>query len=255
MFLMYVDESGDAGTANSPTRYFVLSGLVVHELRWESCLSAIIDFRRQMLQRFGLKLREEFHASHLFTRPGDLVRIKRHDRLAMVRHFADMLAAQREISVINIIIDKTNKPPSFDVFGTAWNTLIQRFENTLSHHNFPGPGYSDERGQIFSDHTDDKKLVKILRRMRRYNPIPHQQIYGSGYRNLPFRYIIEDISFRDSEDSYFIQAIDLAAFLLYQRFTPSKYFRMNSGQNYFNRLRPILCLVASSTDPDGIVRI
>ena len=32
MFLMYVDESGDAGLVGSPTRYFVLTGLVVHEL-------------------------------------------------------------------------------------------------------------------------------------------------------------------------------------------------------------------------------
>jgi hypothetical protein len=28
MFLMYVDESGDPGLINSPTRYYVLSGLV-----------------------------------------------------------------------------------------------------------------------------------------------------------------------------------------------------------------------------------
>jgi len=34
---MYVDESGDSGLPSdgSPTRYFCLSGLVVHELRWQ----------------------------------------------------------------------------------------------------------------------------------------------------------------------------------------------------------------------------
>lgn len=31
MYFMYVDESGDPGMLVSPTRYFVLSGLVVHE--------------------------------------------------------------------------------------------------------------------------------------------------------------------------------------------------------------------------------
>ena len=35
MFLMYVDESGDCGLQNSPTRYLVLTGLVIHELRWQ----------------------------------------------------------------------------------------------------------------------------------------------------------------------------------------------------------------------------
>ena len=35
MYLMYVDESGDVGMVNSPSRYFVLVGLVLHELRWQ----------------------------------------------------------------------------------------------------------------------------------------------------------------------------------------------------------------------------
>ncbi len=61
MFLMYVDESGDCGLKNSPTRYFVLRGLVVHELRWQSCLDQIIAFRRRIRQQFGLRLREELH--------------------------------------------------------------------------------------------------------------------------------------------------------------------------------------------------
>lgn len=44
MYLIYEDESGDSGTLNSPSRYFVLSGLVVHELRWLATLDAIVDF-------------------------------------------------------------------------------------------------------------------------------------------------------------------------------------------------------------------
>ncbi len=31
---MYVDESGDMGLVNSPTRFFVLSGVVIHEMRF-----------------------------------------------------------------------------------------------------------------------------------------------------------------------------------------------------------------------------
>ena len=31
MYLMYIDESGDTGTNNSPTQYFVLSAIVIHE--------------------------------------------------------------------------------------------------------------------------------------------------------------------------------------------------------------------------------
>ena len=63
MYLMYVDESGDIGLSGSPTRYFVLTGLVLHELRWRQTLDELIGFRRELKADFGLKLREEIHAS------------------------------------------------------------------------------------------------------------------------------------------------------------------------------------------------
>jgi hypothetical protein len=48
MYLIYVDESGDPGMVGSPAHYFILSGLVVHELRWLSMLGAIVAFRRHL---------------------------------------------------------------------------------------------------------------------------------------------------------------------------------------------------------------
>lgn len=255
MYLMYVDESGDTGLVNSPTRYFVLSGLVVHELRWRSTLDTLIHFRRAMKTAFGLRLREEFHAARMINNPGVLARISRNDRLTLIRHFADALASMPDLNVVNIVVDKQGKTPNYDVFEMAWKALIQRFENTLRWHNFPGPRNPDERGLILCDHTADKRVVRLMRQMRQYNPIPHQPPFGPGYRNMPLSYIAEDANFRDSAHSYFIQAVDLVAFLLYQRFAPNSYIRRNSGQNYFVRLAPILCLHASPSSPSGIVRL
>lgn len=51
MYLLYVDESGDVGTDGSPGRYFALSGLVVHELRWHDTLETILDFRKRFATR------------------------------------------------------------------------------------------------------------------------------------------------------------------------------------------------------------
>lgn len=255
MYLMYVDESGDAGLVNSPTRYFVLTGLVVHELRWQGYLDELINFRRDMRLKFGLKLREEFHAATMLSHPGALVRIKRNDRLTMIRSFAHTLVNMNDLNLINVVIDKQGKPAGYDVFEMAWKTLIQRFENTIRHRNFPGPINADERGIILCDNTDDKKLLSITRQMRRFNPVPNQRVTAAGYRNLPLLYIIEDPNFRDSEHSYYIQAVDLAAFLLYQNLSPNAYMRKKSGQNYFHVLRPICCRHASNRDPDGIVRL
>lgn len=78
---MYVDESGDIGLKNSPSRFFILTGLVVHELRWQANLNQLVNFRRRMRVLHGLKLREELHASHFINKPGDLRRIKRNNRL------------------------------------------------------------------------------------------------------------------------------------------------------------------------------
>lgn len=255
MHLMYVDGSGDPGLTRSPTRYYALSGLVVHELRWQQCLDQLVTFRKRMNATFGLKLREEIHAAAMINSPGELMRIRRNDRLTILRAFADELARMPDLSVINVVVDKDGKPACFDVFDMAWRALLQRFENTTSHRSFPGPSNSDERGMVFPDRTDDRKLTQLIRKMRQYNPVPHHPEFGSGYRDLRLRLVLEDPNFRDSRHSYFIQASDLAAFLLYQHVCPSAYVKRKSAQNYITRLDPILRKAASARDPLGIVKL
>ncbi len=255
MYLMYVDESGDTGITGSPTRFFTLTGIVVHELRWNEYLDRLVIFRQRMRGAFGLLLRDEIHAAHFINKPGALARIRRNDRLSILRFFANELCSMADLSIINIVVDKEGKPPDFDVLGHAWVALIQRFSNTMSHRNFPGSANPDDRGLVLPDMSEVKKITGTLRRMRRYNPVPNQGVYGAGYRNITISTMVEDPCFKDSRDSYFIQAADLAAFLLYQQLAPSAYIRSKGAQNYFNRLRPVLCAVASTTDPDGIVRL
>jgi hypothetical protein len=257
MHLMYVDESGDSGLLQngSPTRHYALSGLVLHELRWRLCLDELIAFRRRLRESPGLRLREEFHASAFINEPGELVRIRRHERLNMIRQFALQLAAMQDLNVINVLVDKQGKPLEYDVFSSAWKALIQRFENTIGHHNFPGPKNADERGMILCDHTEAAKLKLLLRQMRKFNPVPHRADLGTGYRDLPLRYVIEDPSHRDSAHSYFVQAADLVAFLLYQQAAPGAYVRKKGARNWFCLLRPVLCRHAAPGDADGIVRL
>jgi hypothetical protein len=250
---MYVDESGDSGMVNSPTRYFVLTGIVIHELRWNEYLNRLIDFRKRMRSAFGLLLREEIHAARMLNKPGEMVRIKRNDRLSIIKHLVDELAAMQHLSIINIVVDKKGKPNDYDVLENAWRALLQRYSNTMSHHNFPGPANSDDYGLILPDMSEVKKITEIIRKMRRYNPIPNQIGYGGGYRNILITNFVEDPYFKDSSKSYFIQAADVAAFALYQRLSPSTYVKKKSGQNFFTRLGGVLCKVASPRDPDGIV--
>ncbi len=222
MYLMYVDESGDAGLQNSPTRYFVLTGIVLHELRWHEALTMLTDFRKRMRGKFGLLLKEEIHSGKMLNNPGPLVRIRRNDRLAIIRHFVDELSKATYLNFITVRVDKQGKPPGYDPFEKAWEALIQRFENTLKYRNFPDarlwgiplPSAAD-KGIIFCDDTDAVALRRIYRRMRTFNPIPNMRaIFGSGHRQMPLVQIVEELkpAFFFDFVAYFLPEIGLIRF-------------------------------------------
>jgi hypothetical protein len=257
MYLLYIDESGDCGLPadGSPTRYFMLSGLVVHELRWDTTLERLIGFRRRLKNDFGLNMSEELHAAAMISHSGGslgrtLSCLKKYQRLALLRYMADELASMPDISLINVVADKTKRTTKEDVFEYTWKAMFQRFENTLQYKNFPGPANADDRGMIFADNTDGTKLTAFLRKMRKYNPVPSR--FG-GTRNLPVRKLVEDPNLRDSQHSYFVQAVDCVAYLLKQHVLPSRYMQTKGGNAYFKRLEPVLCKVAGRNDPFGIV--
>lgn len=253
MYLMYVDESGDAGLVNSPTSHFALSGLVIHERRWRDFTTAMIAFRKTMRTVHGLPLRAEIHAAP-FLRSPPVPNMKRMVRLAILRNLIDEIAKMDFVSVTNVIVDKSNKPPDCDVFSLAWRALFQRFENTLIHGNFPG-GFRDDFGLVLTDATDGRKLQRLMRKMAVHNPVSNRFWAGPGYRNLPLLRTIEDPFPKNSRDSYFIQACDTIAYFLLQSYTPNSFVRKVGAQNYIARLSGVLNTKASLTHPLGIVRL
>jgi hypothetical protein len=264
MYLMYVDESGDCGLPSdkSPTRYFCLSGVVIHELRWKDSLHALTDFRRWVKRRYGVYLDDELHAAEMIQKPSacapSIQALKKHERLAIVRHFADQIAQLQDLSIINVVVDKgTGKLKNKeDVFRGAWYRLFQRFENTIQRKNFPGPKNPSERGIVFPDNTDGEKLRKYLNDMRVRNWLKRVQTAGSFvYDDRPIGALIEDPIMRDSKHSYFVQVADCAVFLLKQSIEPASYSRKHGVNAYFRRMEPVLCKVVSQTDPLGIVRL
>lgn len=249
MFLMYVDESGDIGTQNSPTNYFILSALVFHELRWNAIMENLVAFRRHLRTASGLKLREEIHATHFINRPGELRRIKRHERVDILKQCIDWVADQQDINVITVVAAKTGKTKE-QIFDWSWQRLIQRFENTIRYRNFKGPVNPDDRGMLIADRTDDKQLRLLVRRMRRYNPVPN---VISGYRNLTLDYVIEDPIMRESKDSFLHQIVDVVSYCARQLYEPNTYMKKKGGHKFYERLDTALVKQASKSHPLGIV--
>jgi hypothetical protein len=252
MYLMYVDESGDPGLIGSMSPFYVLTGVVLHELRWKQSLDRLISFRRGMKASYGLHVTTEIHASEFISnaRPA-ISRIPRQKRLLMLRDFLDEAAKNTDMSIITVIVDKTGKSANYNVFEFAWQALIQRFENTIRFSNFPGPRNADDKGMIFPDVTQ-RKLTRLLRKMRYHNYVPVSTVHGGGSRNLPIEIVIEDPNPRDSGDSYFIQLADVAAYFAHQHVKPNKYVKKKGARNFYKRLDPILCKRASPNDPDGL---
>lgn len=247
---MYVDESGDTGLYSSPTDYFVLSGIVVHESRWRDFINTIIAFRKTMRVVYGLPIRGEIHASEFVNhRAFDL---ERHVRLAILRNALDELAKIDFISITNVAVSKVGKPASYDVFDVAWGVLFQRFENTLRYGNFPG-NHRNDHGIVITDATAGRKLQRLVRKMSVFNYIPNDARYGEGSRNVPITRIIEDPHGKDSAETYPIQLCDVVAYFLFQKLRPNSYIRRQRASDYFDRLAPVLNTHASRADPQGIV--
>ena len=250
MYMMYVDESGDTGLTGSPTDYFALSGIVVHELQWRSFMTSLVNFKKTMRAVYGLPVRAEIHASEFIK--SKVYGMNRHTRLAILRNTLDELAKLSSISVTSVIVDKTNKVAGTDVFEIAWKTLFQRFENTLMYGNFPG-NFRKDQGIVFTDATAGLKLLRLVRKMSVVNHVPNMG--GGSFRNLPLLKIIEDPHGKDSKESLAVQMADVCAYFLHQRFKPNGYIRKQSATRYYDRLVPILNLRASTSSPLGIVQI
>lgn len=253
MYVMYVDESGDTGLSGSPTAHFALSGITVHESRWRDYLNHLVAFRRTLKRVYSLPMRAEIHASEYIRRP-PIPSLQKHQRLAILRNNLDEIAKFPDIRITNVIVDKSSKPPTYDVFENAWQALIQRFENTIRYGNFPGAAKND-KGILIVDNTEGRKLQNLLRKMAAYNPVPNMAHVGAGYRNIPLMHVIEDANHRDSAESYLIQACDVCAFFLRQKFEPSSYIRRQGAAHYFNRLAPVLNTKASQYNGFGIVKL
>jgi hypothetical protein len=250
MYLMYVDESGDTGLVNSPSPFFCLSGIVVHERRWRDFVNQLAAFRRTLKSVYGLPVRAELHASEYIRQP--VYGLTKFERLSILRNTLDELAKMPDILVTNVVVDKSTKTAGYDVFQNAWGTLFQRFENTLLHGNYPG-AFKDDYGIVLTDATAGEKLSRMVRRMSVYNPIPSS--FGNQSRNMPIKKIIEDPHGKDSKSSLPVQAADICAYFLHQRFKPNSYIKRKSAHRYFDRLLPILNTKASRFDPLGIVKL
>lgn len=246
MYLMYVDESGDPGkSVKYNSDHYILSGLIIHVNDWQECLDKLKKLREYLRAEFDLSLKTEIHASELIRikNINEYRKIRKSSRIKILKLYSMSIPnIFQKSKVINICLNKEdfiNK----DVQLIAWKRLFQRYDNYMKFG-------TKERGLVISDTTDETTLRNLLRKMRVYNPITT----FTGYDNVEITNIIEDVFFRDSKHSYFIQTVDVISHLLYRKEFPKGSLRKFGIENYFKNIEAILLKEATKYDDLGIVR-
>ncbi len=251
MHFMYVDESGDSGEfiqgVSKNSRHYILSGLIVPQDDWLSSLERLKTFRASIKQKFGLRIREEIHASELIriNKNTSYRSIRKTNRIEILSLFLQTIpVACNSSRIINVCFDKTTFPLETKFQDLAWSRLIQRYDTFLKK-------TVNDKGIIISDATDEPKVRQLVRKMRVYNPVPS---HFGGYYQIPTDNILEDPFLRDSRHSYYIQVVDAIVHSLYRKEFPKGSLKKFKIEQFFKDLQPILVLDANKNDANGIVR-
>lgn len=256
MQLAYYDESGDDGYPRYSSPFFVLSALYLSYLHWRPSHDAIVSFRRELKQNYGLPVRLELHTKHLLMNkePYRAFCLPDDQRVNIISLYCDLIA-KLDLKIINVVIVKPRiRKADYQVLDTALRYSIQRIENDLN----PDP---DQKFMVITDSGRVGKMRHTARRMQKINFIPSK--FGPPYRR-EITSLIEDPLPKDSKESHFIQLADLVSFVVYlysvqttgiATFPARLPALVTSAQvvDWMERLKNSFNLSASSRDPYGVV--
>jgi hypothetical protein len=256
MYLVYADESGDPGLNTGGTPFFVISGIIIHESHWNQIFQDVVNLRRQWHALYNTPQRIALHATDIVNGHRDFHHsrsgLSSDDRFSIYREALQFLASQKgKISVLNVFIRKDKiLRRDLDVYEWSWKFFIQRFHNSI---DTGGALHEDKNyGILMTDRTQDDKLRALLRKMRRFNPVPTKIPGMPAYSNVVTTRIIDDPVPRNSNHSYFVQMADLVAFALARRDYPRKNLEQWAFESYFEELEPIVLKAANPKDTFGV---
>jgi hypothetical protein len=204
MYLAYFDESGDSGLTNSPTTWFVLNALLVHETVWLTTLDSLIALRRSLRDRYGISPRSDLKGAHFRSGKGAFkdLNVSRRGRMGIYEEVLQF-ESQLDLKTFSIAIHKVSAAArGWDARYAAWTFALQRL------HRFCVA--QDDHAAMFPDEGHGFFIRQRVRHMRRYNTIPRH--FGPGSIDFKVERILEDPSDRRSQDSYFVQMADWNAY-------------------------------------------
>lgn len=232
MFLAYIDDSKDSALA-------CFSALVLPASRWLAAERLIIDYRRRLKTSDGILVTKEFHATDLVAGRGDLGAVVSKWRRARI--FEDALTfvtTLPNVAILNACVPRSLEDRAFERLAGRLNVFATKAQSHI---------------MLIAD--EGKDFTPLIRRMRRSNCITSAHGSWSGdaaSKNKPLDRIVEDIVYRDSKHSTFIQLADLCAFSLLRFERPTPKIVAAGLDAAFRRLDPVVVKHAFTKDPKGL---
>lgn len=238
MHLIYIDDSADE-------KLSVYSALALPADQWRTAFADMKQYRQELRRAYGIYVYKELHAWKFVSGRGDIADrvVTKHQRVLIFNDTLDLMTRLPGARLFNAVFPKSDQMRAFE-------RLINRINRTLQAWG--------SHGVLICDEGNEGAYTRLIRRMGVFNPIPSRYGVWQGtqenWRNLPIDRIVEDPFFKPSDQSYFIQLVDFAAYALLRRENQLASKNKYSLHESFNRLNPILVREARPRDPEGIIR-
>jgi len=206
MDLIYVDESGDIGTVNSPTKEYLLVAMIVPEECWHELDSRIAQARQRMKAQLGLDIAVEIHAVEFLGDAKAHHGLETWKRLWVTRWLLRELSRQNGISFA--VIARTKDLES-EVFVKTWRALRESIDNKVR-----------GRAILVTDVTDRQSVLRAIGR----HPAGSHSVKATQEPSFHAK-LIEDPIHMDSRHSRILQMVDLLAYLWRQKIRPNSLFQ------------------------------
>lgn len=192
------------------SRTFGLGCVLVPMDEWTQRLDLLIEMRRDMRDRFGLRMRDEVKGEWL---------------AGVKKHFRDLGMGDgqlrwvyqehlRMLPVVSsgafaVVFDKDAiTKRDMDIEDLAWTYLLQRLRLRSIETDAPIVIVHDATSKA-------RQIVRTVRKARRH-------LWSGGRRSTEARMVIEDPTPRRSDESYFIQLADLVAYAAGRKIVPAR---------------------------------
>lgn len=202
MYLIYIDDSADEKLA-------IYSALAIPENEWRKSFEILRNHRKKLRDDYGIYVYKELHAWEFVSGRGKISDhvVTKFERVSIFNETLKLMSSLPGAKMLNVV-----KPKADKLIAYEW--LLNRINRFLEKNH----------GILICDQGNELQFTRLARRLMVHNPIRSKygvwSDTGKTWKNVPIDRILEDPIFKPSDQSYFIQLCDFAAYALLRRENP-----------------------------------